>query len=515
MMNETNSFLNFVFLSFFICAACETTIKCIENERFYRNPDLNNTLKGGSPTNEECAKYYLCLEGEVFSFKCSPGLLFDVSRQICDISASVKNCQQFTESGTTSSNQCPDPDYRKCEDGAAMCIPGDYFCDGAPDCPDRSDETRCDHIEDVYAAQVCDPTKCQLPKCFCSVNGNVVPGGLAASAVPQIVLLTFEDAVDEDNFEFYSYLFSQNYTNPNGCPISATFFVSHPHNNYYYVQKLWNAGHEIAVHSITHKLPDKWWSDNATLEDWFDEMVGGANILHKFSKIRLSDIAGVRAPFLRIGWNRQFLMMKEFGFLYDSSIVAPFSQTPLWPYTLDYKMPHKCYRQRCPTRSYPGLWQMVINQLEAGDVSCATLDSCPSDLTGQQVYEILTRNFDRHYGTNRAPFGLHFQASWFDNDEYLTAFQDFLDNVLSRPDVWFVTNSQAIRWMQDPVPIARFKNFHYWRCDTRNWRPDELACLKPETCKLFSRAFREEIEMQTCGDCPKKYPWVKNEFGLN
>jgi hypothetical protein len=70
-------------------------------------------------------------------------------------------------------------------------------------------------------------------------------------------------------------------------------------------------------------------------------------------------------PFLRVGWNRQFLMMKEFGFVYDASMVAPFSDPPLWPYTLDHKIPHQCTgnNQRCPSRSYPGIWEMVMNQL--------------------------------------------------------------------------------------------------------------------------------------------------------
>jgi hypothetical protein len=61
-------------------------------------------------------------------------------------------------------------------------------------------------------------------------------------------------------------------------------------------------------------------------------------------------------PFLKVGWNRQFLMMKEFGFIYDSSMVAPaFTNPPLWPYTLDYKIPHECVgNNNCPSRSYPG-----------------------------------------------------------------------------------------------------------------------------------------------------------------
>ena len=31
-------------------------------------------------------------------------------------------------------------------------------------------------------------------------------------------------------------------------------------------------------------------------------------------------------------------MMREFGFVYDSSIAAPVSDPPLWPYTLDYQV---------------------------------------------------------------------------------------------------------------------------------------------------------------------------------
>lgn len=72
-------------------------------------------------------------------------------------------------------------------------------------------------------------------------------------------------------------------------------------------------------------------------------MIGQANILNRFANVRASEIRGMRAPFLKIGGNRQFLMMKEFGLVYDSSIKAPYSNgVPLWPYTLDYKPPHIC-----------------------------------------------------------------------------------------------------------------------------------------------------------------------------
>lgn len=173
-----------------------------------------------------------------------------------------------------------------------------------------------------------------------------------------------------------------------------------------------------------HREPEQWWSKNATIEDWFDEMVGQANIINKFASVRMEDLRGVRVPFLRVGWNRQFLMMKEFGFVYDASMVAPFSNPPLWPYTLDYKMPHTCtgVQQNCPSRSYPGIWEMVLNQMEAGEYTCGMIDSCPPHLSGEDIYRMLTDNFERHYNTNRAPLGLHFRATWFNKKEYLEAF---------------------------------------------------------------------------------------------
>ena len=77
----------------------------------------------------------------------------------------------------------------------------------------------------------CDPSQCQLPDCNC--GGPSVPGGyLTRSEVPQFVLLTFDDAVSDLNKDFYAKLFTPNRTNPNGCPIKATFYVSHEWTDY-------------------------------------------------------------------------------------------------------------------------------------------------------------------------------------------------------------------------------------------------------------------------------------------
>ena len=76
-------------------------------------------------------------------------------------------------------------------------------------------------------------------------------GGVAPQNVPQMVLLTFDDSVNDLNKELYQELFERGRTNPNGCPISATFYVSHEWTDYSQVQNLYADGHEIASHSIT------------------------------------------------------------------------------------------------------------------------------------------------------------------------------------------------------------------------------------------------------------------------
>lgn len=105
---------------------------------------------------------------------------------------------------------------------------------------------------DPHAAPPCNPRKCRLPDCFCSKDGTAIPGNLNPIDVPQMILLTFDDAINVENWNLYTeHIFTADRKNANECPIRGTFFVSHQFNNYQQTQKLWNDGHEIAVHSIT------------------------------------------------------------------------------------------------------------------------------------------------------------------------------------------------------------------------------------------------------------------------
>lgn len=96
------------------------------------------------------------------------------------------------------------------------------------------------------------PDECRLPQCFCSKNGTSIPGNLAISETPQMVILTFDDAVNGKTIDTYKTLFDEkNFRNRNNCPIKATFFVSHEWNNYADSQWVYWSGNEVAVNSIT------------------------------------------------------------------------------------------------------------------------------------------------------------------------------------------------------------------------------------------------------------------------
>lgn len=115
---------------------------------------------------------------------------------------------------------CPENELG-CADGG--CLPKEYFCDGSVDCLDGSDEGWCDHQNDPNAVESCDLSQCFLPDCFCSRDGTRIPGGIERDQVPQMIMLTFDDAMNQDNWELYNkVLFTGERKNPNGCPIRVS-----------------------------------------------------------------------------------------------------------------------------------------------------------------------------------------------------------------------------------------------------------------------------------------------------
>lgn len=272
----------------------------------------------------------------------------------------------------------------------------------------------------------------------------------------------------------------------------------------------------------SHNDEEQFWS-NATVDDWAKEMAGMRVIAEKYANISDNSVVGVRAPYLRVGGNNQFTMMEEQAFLYDSTITAPLSNPPLWPYTMYFRMPHRCHGnlQHCPTRSH-AVWEMVMNELDRREdpsfdeylPGCAMVDSCSNILNGDQFYNFLNHNFERHYDQNRAPLGLYFHAAWLKNNpEFLDAFLYWIDEVLEKySDVYFVTMTQVIQWIQNPRTVSEIKNFEPFKEKCSVEGPP--ACWVPHSCKLTSKEVPgETINLQTCVRCPNNYPWLSDPTG--
>lgn len=77
-------------------------------------------------------------------------------------------------------------------------------------------------------------------------------GNLNVSDTPQIILITFDDAINPINIELYKELFNnESHKNPNRCPWRATFYISHEWTDYSMVQDLYSVGHEMASHTVS------------------------------------------------------------------------------------------------------------------------------------------------------------------------------------------------------------------------------------------------------------------------
>merc|ERR1712038_885276 len=190
--------------------------------------------------------------------------------------------------------------------------------------------------------------------CACSGDEPDIP----LEDRPMIVCLTFDDALTQLlHTEYFTQLFDGTYSNPNGCPIRATFFLTHESNDYTLVNKYYSEGHEMASHSITHLNDPNYW-EGLDVEGWRSEITDMRSMIAKYGQVAEEDIIGMRSPFLINGGDTMLSMMSEDGFTYDSTVASlEFGYFNLengrWPYTYDYASTMDC--QIPPVQPVPSL----------------------------------------------------------------------------------------------------------------------------------------------------------------
>ncbi|KAF9433596.1 hypothetical protein BGZ76_009239 [Entomortierella beljakovae] len=361
-------------------------------------------------------------------------------------------------------------------------------------------------LSSTAEAKPCDPATCIHPACVCpSVKP---PKGLDPKTVPQFFTLTFDDAVQGPTVPVTEALM-KGFTNPNGCPIKATWFTQTLYSDFSLIQQFYAKGNEVADHTMNHiGTPPA------------NEIMGNRKSINAFSGIPFAKLNGFRAPFLNYSAST-FQILAQEGFLYDSSTAATASD-PYWPYTLDNGLANDCWNGICDANlSLPGFWEVPMHAIMDGDNSTSIPHSMDVHLEGtaDAVAGWLTKNFDRHYNGDRAPFGIYLHPVHLGNAASL--YTSLFTHARANPDVWFVTNQQLLEWMKNPVPNSELANQPYMKCNLPAVGKeicnglDDLNIATPgvpgtpdkgvlEVCNFVSGPW------STCYGCPKTAPTPEN-----
>ncbi|XP_068146774.1 chitin deacetylase 7 [Drosophila tropicalis] len=360
---------------------------------------------------------------------------------------------------------------------------------------------------ELVKAESCKAANCKLPDCRCS--GVTLPRSKFAGQekeIPQFVTITFDDAVNVVNYAQYELLFND-LTNPDGCPASGTFFLSHEYTDYTRVNALYNAGHEIALHSVSHGDGTDYWrtADMAIIEKEFGNQL---DILETFAKVDRKSVRGMRLPFLQISGNNTFEAARRLGLAYDSSWpTQQFKDPPMWPYTLDYLSEQDCQIGPCPDASIPGFWvNPMVTWTDLEGYSCSMIDACvyPPEDNIDDLVDWMLENFNRHYEGNRAPFGMYLHAAWFARGRnYFAAFRKFIHKLRTYPDVYLTSISRMLEYVKKPVLGKPFK-----KCPTL----PTTEC-QARQCNVRKVSTGEERYISVCDKCPTVYPWLDNPLG--
>lgn len=85
-----------------------------------------------------------------------------------------------------------------------------------------------------------------------------------------------------------------------------------------------------------------------------------------------------------------------------------------------------------------------------------------------------------------------------------------------RPDVWFVTTTQALQWITDPKPLTQLTNYEPWSCQKKTSNVQQ-PCNISNKCALPFKTQESNITdtryMETCRECPQQYPWLGDAQG--
>jgi hypothetical protein len=147
------------------------------------------------------------------------------------------------------------------------------------------------------------------------------------------------------------------------------------------------------------------------------------------------------------------------------------------------------------------------------------VDFClpPPDST-EDAEEYFMSNFNRHHKNNRAPFPVFIHETWLSQDEpkRKEGYFKFIEKVLQMEEVFFVTIQEVLEWMENPVPLAQYKEQHKVCKDKlKTSCPFDLKDTSTyKSCKPVKGDDNQEHLMPVCiANCTKRYPRLGHTSG--
>lgn len=329
---------------------------------------------------------------------------------------------------------------------------------------------------------------CPQPGCGgeCRCASRQAPGSIPHDELPQFILVTFDDGINVFSESLVQPVIG-GLRNPDSSVALVTYFVTKVNTTPAVARERYLEGHELANHTSTHTT-----GAETTIDEWRRELSTTNQFLVNQVGIPSDQIAGFRAPYLATG-EAMWRALQEYRFTYDASIPETFTVPRLvstapdsfvWPHTLDHGAGLSCLSNHCPEGALPGVWTIPLWMwYDSAGAAYGAMD--PAVGTDSTFGALLEYNFAQRYNGNRCPLGLFLHAGQLGLPGRREVLRAFLEEKLSRPDVWMITMRGLVEWMRDPVPVS---GLAAWFRQGRHRGVGRVAGSPPAVPELMSPA---------------------------
>lgn len=232
--------------------------------------------------------------------------------------------------------------------------------------------------------------------------------GIDSSEIPLLIVFTHDDNTDPSSAGYVTEI-TDKHKNPNGCNIKAAFYTTSILSDCETVKALYENGHEIGEHTMTH--PDLY-KDVPKYQGKQEEILGARDFIVSCG-IPENDVVGHRSPYLSDDADVR-KVLSEGGFMYDASIpeyypspISANATNRTFPYLLSNGIVQDCKYfgniNHCDSsEKYPNLWELPLYQYQKGPY----IPSTNNLMDPEDAFNVLKADFDSRYDYNRAPMGI-------------------------------------------------------------------------------------------------------------